>query len=192
MSGAQGQGTPRGGPIRSFARDPLLAAAHGFVLFAMAITAFVGAVFLVMAPVLVFARFDIMSHIETGEIEGLTASTFIGIGGILLVLAVMALLAFLFLRNLLRLIGSVDKGDPFNPVNATRLAAMGWLTLAIEAISFPAGLLAIWIAQSVKGADSDIDIGFSLTGVLLAIVLFILARVFRKGAEMRAELEGTV
>ena len=31
-----------------------------------------------------------------------------------------------------------------------------------------------------------------LGGILLALVLFILARVFRKGAEMRAELEGTV
>ncbi|EJL25934.1 DUF2975 domain-containing protein [Novosphingobium sp. AP12] len=180
------------GPIRSFTRDPLLAVAHGFVLVAMAVTAFVGAVLLVMAPVMVLGRANIMSHIESEDLGGMTANTFVGIGGIMLLLAVMALLAFLFLRHLLRLIGSVDKGDPFNPVNATRLAAMGWLTLAIETISFPVGLIAAWIAQTVKGADSDIDVGFSLTGVLLAIILFILARVFRKGAEMRAELEGTV
>ena len=36
------------------------------------------------------------------------------------------------------------------------------------------------------------DIEFSLTGVLLALVLFILARVFRHGAAMREDLEGTV
>ncbi|HUD29336.1 MAG TPA: DUF2975 domain-containing protein [Novosphingobium sp.] len=178
--------------MRSLARDPLLAVAHGFVLFAMAVTAFVGAVLLVMAPVMVFARFDIMSHVSGEDIEGLTANTFIGIGAIMLLLAVMAALAFLFLRHLLRLIGSVDQGDPFNPVNATRLAAMGWLALAIEAASFPAGMVAAWIARTVQDADSDIDVGISFTGVLLAIILFILARVFRKGAEMRAELEGTV
>jgi hypothetical protein len=180
------------GPIRSLTHDPLLAVARGFVLFAMAITAFVGGVLLVMAPVMVFARLNIMSHIDSEDLEGMTANTFVGIGGIMLLLAIMALLAFLFLRHLLRLIGSVDEGDPFNPVNATRLAAMGWLILAIETISFPAGLIAVWIAQSVKGADSDIDVDFSMTGVLLAIILFILARVFRKGAEMRAELEATV
>jgi hypothetical protein len=39
---------------------------------------------------------------------------------------------------------------------------------------------------------NDVDFGLSFGGVLLALVLFILARVFRKGAEMRAELEGTV
>jgi hypothetical protein len=34
--------------------------------------------------------------------------------------------------------------------------------------------------------------GISFGGFLLALVLFILARVFRKGTEMREELEGTV
>ncbi len=34
--------------------------------------------------------------------------------------------------------------------------------------------------------------GISGNGLLLMLILFILARVFRKGAEMRAELEGTV
>lgn len=187
-----GHDETREGAIRSIARDPLLALARGAVLFAMTVTALVGALFAVLAPVLVFGRLNIMAHVQGEDLEGLSADTFVGIGGFLLLVAVMALLAFLFLRHLLRVIGSVDKGDPFNPVNATRLAAMGWLTLAIEALSVPAGLLAIWVAQAFKEADSDIDINFSLTGILLAIILFILARVFRKGAEMRAELEGTV
>lgn len=188
MSGGEG----RGGPIRSFTRDPLLAVAHGVVLFAMAVIGFAGAVSLVLAPVMIFGRFGILSHVEGEDIQGVTADTLLGIGGIMLVVAVMAALAFLFLRHLLRLIGSVDQGDPFNPVNARRLAAMGWLALGIEIVSVPAGLIGSWIAHTVKDADSDIGIGFSLSGVLLAIILFILARVFRKGAEMRAELEGTV
>ena len=32
----------------------------------------------------------------------------------------------------------------------------------------------------------------AILGILLALVLFILARVFREGAAMRSELEGTV
>ena len=41
-------------------------------------------------------------------------------------------------------------------------------------------------------ADLRADFGFSGGGLLLMLVLFILARVFRRGAEMREELEGTV
>lgn len=34
--------------------------------------------------------------------------------------------------------------------------------------------------------------GIDASGILLVILLFILARVFRKGTEMREDLEGTV
>ena len=36
------------------------------------------------------------------------------------------------------------------------------------------------------------DTHMSLTGLAVGLVLFILARVFRQGAAMRADLEGTV
>ncbi len=176
--------------MRSITHDPLLALARGVILVSMGVTALIGALFLVLSPFMVFGRFDIMARISGDGPDGLTTDTFIAIGGVLILIAAMAACAFLFLRHLLRIIDSVGQGDPFNPVNAGRLAAMGWLALAIEGISFPTGLVAAWIARTVK--DSHIGIGFSLGGVLLAIILFILARIFRKGAEMRAELEGTV
>ncbi|WP_159980799.1 MULTISPECIES: DUF2975 domain-containing protein [unclassified Novosphingobium] len=180
----------KGGAMRSITHDPLLALARGVILVSMGVTALIGALFLVLSPFMVFGRFDIMARISGDGPDGLTTDTFIAIGGVLILIAAMAACAFLFLRHLLRIIDSVGQGDPFNPVNAGRLAAMGWLALAIEGISFPTGLVAAWIARTVK--DSHIGIGFSLGGVLLAIILFILARIFRKGAEMRAELEGTV
>lgn len=177
--------------MQSLTSDPLLAVARGAVLFSMAIVALIGLLFLMLAPVMVFGRLDILAEVSMAQ--GLTASGFLGIGAIMLLVASMAGCAFLFLRHLLRIIDSVGKGDPFNPVNAARLAAMGWLTLGVEAISVPAGLIGAWIASIVKeGGDVDIGIGLSPSGVLLAIVLFILARVFRQGADMRAELEGTV
>ena len=38
----------------------------------------------------------------------------------------------------------------------------------------------------------DTDFGFDGGGILLILILFILARVFRHGAAMREDLEGTV
>ena len=54
----------------------------------------------------------------------------------------------------------------------------------------PAGALSGWI--SYTGKMRYVDVGVSLGGVLLALILFVLARVFSQGAAMRDELEGTV
>jgi len=74
---------------------------------------------------------------------------------------------------------------------------MAWLTLAMQLVTFPIGALAVWLgAEMTKlGAHTkidDLDMGISGNGLLLMLILFILARVFRQGAAMRAELEGTV
>lgn len=177
--------------MRSITRDPLLAFARGVVFFCMGLCVLVGAIMAVLAPFMVFGRFDIMAR-ASGDVEGLTSQTFLVIGAFMVLVAIGAVLGFLFLRHLLRIIDSVGQGDPFVPANATRLAAMAWLTLAIEGLSFPIGALAIWIARSFPEGHTDLHIGISTSGLLLAVILFILARVFRKGAEMRADLEGMV
>ncbi|PKB19243.1 Protein of unknown function (DUF2975) [Novosphingobium kunmingense] len=109
---------------------------------------------------------------------------------ILALVAAMAAMALRWLQKLKAIIDSVSLGDPFAPENADRLRAMGWLTVAIELTSTPVGALGEWLARTFKDATSDF--GLSLGGLLLAMVLFILARVFREGAAMRADLEGTV
>jgi hypothetical protein len=45
---------------------------------------------------------------------------------------------------------------------------------------------------STTAAPLDISSGFSLTGWLTVLLLFVLARVFEQGARMREDLEGTV
>ena len=105
-------------------------------------------------------------------------------------IAVTAVLGLLFIRLLRRIIDSVAQGDPFIPENAVRLSQMGWLSVAVQLIAIPAGALSGWIAYT--GHLRYIDVGFSVGGVVLALILFILARVFRQGAQMRADLEGTV
>jgi hypothetical protein len=106
------------------------------------------------------------------------------------IIAAMGVCAFQWLRQLRRIIDSVGQGEAFAPENAERLANMGWLTVGVEALSVPAGVVAAYVAKHTH--SSHIDLGFSLNGILLALVLFILARVFREGARMREELEGTV
>lgn len=102
----------------------------------------------------------------------------------------MIALAFFWLRQLRRIIDSVRQGNAFAPENAGRLSNMGWLTVGIEVFSIKAGAVAAYIAKHVE--NMHLDVGLSLGGILMALVLFILARVFREGARMREELEGTV
>jgi hypothetical protein len=113
------------------------------------------------------------------------------IGAAMALLAVMAGLAFAFLRQLRRIIDSVAAGDPFAAINAARLTRMGWLTVAIELLSAPVGALAYDIDVAVRGGGHG-EFGIGLGGVLMALLLFVLARVFREGTRMRDELEGTV
>ena len=112
---------------------------------------------------------------------------------LMLLVALMIALGFVFLRYLRRIVDSVALGDPFVPVNADRLRNMAWLALAIQAIAIPATKLAIWFdAAPHKPNVHHGDDGLSLGALLLVLILFVLARVFRTGTAMRDELEGTV
>ena len=116
------------------------------------------------------------------------------VGVMLIGLAIVTML-FFFFDKLRRIIGTVGEGDPFQPANAARLNAMAWLTVGVQLSFLPAAALGMELAKfadDLKGADIRIDGGMDLEGILLAIVLFILARVFRHGAAMREDLEGTV
>jgi MFS family permease len=119
------------------------------------------------------------------------------IGYLVAVLAlVMVLLALAheFFGQLAGIIGSVGEGEPFRAENADRLSKMGWLSVAVHVLALILAAFSKWFKPFLEKAGHDADIGFSveLTGILLTLILFILARVFRRGAEMREELEGTV
>jgi MFS family permease len=101
-----------------------------------------------------------------------------------------ASLAYKFVDKLLQIIRTVGDGDPFDAANADRLQAMAWYSLAIQIIGIVMGLIVHGISKTLKETDMHYDMEF--TSVILILLLFILARVFRRGAEMRSELEGTV
>jgi hypothetical protein len=108
---------------------------------------------------------------------------------ILLLIAAMAAAAFLFLLDLRRIIDSVGAGDPFIPANARRLTRMGWLTLAVEGMSWPVGAMGVWLAGMIGNATADFDI----SPIVPAGDRAVHSRPrLCEGARMRDDLEGTV
>ena len=102
----------------------------------------------------------------------------------------MLVLSLRFAMELGRIVHTVQTGDPFEPANADRLARMGWLALGVTIAGWLLFPLVSWLTQYFEGLS--VGGGPSLGGVALAVTLFILARVFRHGAAMRDDLEGTV
>jgi Protein of unknown function (DUF2975) len=88
----------------------------------------------------------------------------------------------------------VGEGEPFRPENAERLSRMGWIAVIVQLVILPVAALAAWMAPYLDKVDADIHVNGGLDGgsILLTLILFILARVFREGTRMREELEGTV
>jgi len=176
-------------------KDPLLAAANVLLVALIAMSGIAAAALAIGGPVAWFMRGRIVAEfVANGAADA--ARIFPGLSILMLAVAALLALAVYFLVLLRRIVRSVGDGDPFVPDNAARLSRMGWAVLAGELLSIPVGRSVVWIATIVADDKKDVhvgdDFGLSVTGVLLILVLFILARVFKRGAEMREELEGTV
>jgi hypothetical protein len=111
------------------------------------------------------------------------------IAGAALVGVMMTLYLF-FLRHLSRMVATVGTGDPFQPENADRLQTMAWLTLILQGCMLVLAPLVTMIMDRIGEKGGGLELSFD--SLLLALVLFVLARVFRRGTEMRDDLEGTV
>ncbi len=113
---------------------------------------------------------------------------------LLIIVATMIALSLMydFATRLAQLIDTVGLGDPFTSENAARLARMGWLVVAIQVLGIPIMLLSTWLEPRIKDGNFRFEPEFSPEGIFLILILFILARVFRQGARLKADLEGTV
>ena len=101
----------------------------------------------------------------------------------------LSLLALMLLMTA-RIVKTAE-ADPFVEDNARRLMQIGWLLLAMQVV----GLCADMIISLFPRAVSDhVQAGFDLSpvGVLAMLLIFVLAQIFHRGTQMRAELEGTV
>jgi hypothetical protein len=164
----------------------LLRAATLFSLFLIAVLALaLGALALAMA-----GKFhlpipaDILDGVPVNQI--LAAGIYAVVTGVICI----ALAAYIFLLTA-RIVDTASQGDPFVTENASRLNLIAWLLLAIQA----AGFLCNTVLSSLPDKiSSRVSGGFDLsaTGILAALLIFVLAQIFRRGSEMRAELQGTV
>jgi cbb3-type cytochrome oxidase subunit 3 len=113
-----------------------------------------------------------------------------GMRSIMVIGIVSVPITFVVFRQLLRIVRSVRAGEPFTVENAGRLKAIAWALLALELLH----ICVVAIASAVSTEELPLHIGgdFNLTDWLAILLLFVLAQVFREGARMRDDLEGTV
>lgn len=180
-------------------KDPLLSIARGVIFIVQAVLAFAAVMLTVGAPLVVFLQERITAELRAEYGDPAAQFPVLALTGLLLLALLVVGLSWLFLRHLRRIIDTVGDGDPFVPANAERLTAMAWLMLAVQALAIPLGALGLYIGTFSEyiGTFSDnpnvlADIDLDLSGIVLVVTLFILARVFRLGAAMRDDLEGTV
>jgi hypothetical protein len=175
----------------SFRQDPLLGGARAFLTFLLGLLIFVAVGLVIAIPGLLIYADRCLAELSAqyGSLAGRYDIVWAFVALLATGLALVAL-CFRFLLHLRRIVDSVATGDPFVPDNAARLTAMGWLTLAAQVAVIPAIVIGGWLSAILK--DTDFKFEISLGAILLALVLFILARVFRQGAAMREDLEGTV
>lgn len=177
-------------------KDPLLTIAKvGLVITEILVVFSMVMIAIGAGAVLTVQRGGILADLAAANAPGETYPAMIAI---LLLVAGLLFLVLCFVIQLKRIADTVGQGDPFQPANADRLRRMAWFSLGIQGIELVLGWLVARYgeyAQAVGSDDVTIGIdggGASLTGLALAVVLFILARVFRHGAAMRDDLEGTV
>ncbi len=182
--------------LSRIARDPLLLIARG-ILYLLIASMVIGIAGCLAGMVGLFAFEHRITLEMAREIPAQDFGQFRWIleGVLVLVIALLAMLLRIFLL-LKRIVDTVGEGDPFVPENAARLTQMAWLAVGVQLVSIPIAAFGVWVDKleeaGSKAGDLQINGGLDGNGLLLVLILFILARVFRKGAEMRAELEGTV
>jgi hypothetical protein len=172
-------------------KDPLLAAGKVMTVLLMVMTGLVTILLLGIIPFILFNQGDFAEAVEVTNAASVGAALAASVA-LLLIGAAITAIAFHFFRLLGRIIDTVSIDDPFTAENAGRLSHMGWIALIFQLASFPIAGLVVYLGDYVPSDNLTVDYDFSLTGVLLAVVLFILARIFRHGAAMREDLEGTV
>lgn len=104
-------------------------------------------------------------------------------------LGMLALIASSVLA-LLGMIAAVEQGASFQRENGRRLEKIATNVLGMQVL----GLVAAMAGLPIRGDINGFPVGVKLSpaGIAVVLLLFVLARVFRQGAVMREDLEGTV
>jgi hypothetical protein len=98
----------------------------------------------------------------------------------------------LILRALRRVVASASVGDPFIEANAAELVRVAWLLLGVEAIDALLKPTVYLLAPAAVRTKVHDIVHISVTGLFAVLLIFVLAQIFRRGSDMRAELAGTI
>ena len=174
-------------------RDPLLAALRILIYIVIGLLCFVAFALIVGAPLVLIFQSQIIAELAT-EGTAIPAGVFPTGAGLMLGFAAIIITGIYFFWYLLAITDTVRDGDPFIPENANRLSRMGWIAVGAEVATFLLMIPGYWLLGALADAGEDVtfDIVWDGSSLILILVLFVLARVFRHGAAMRADLEGTV
>jgi hypothetical protein len=93
-------------------------------------------------------------------------------------------------HHLLAMIRAVAHGEAFAPANVGRIEKIAGHVLGLQVLGTFARIVRLPVGGEIAGFD--LGVALSPAGIAFVLLLFILARVFRQGAAMREELEGTV
>lgn len=172
--------------------DPLLAIAKILVLIGQGLTALGAALMTLAIPLVLFFQDRITAEMREEYADPNIVFPTLAVVAVLFLGAIILALAFYFLLKMRRIIETVGEGDPFVPENAERLTGMAWLMLAMQVLAIPAAGIAFYLSEVLEDQQASVDATIDLNGVIIVVVLFVLARVFRQGTAMREDLEGTV
>jgi hypothetical protein len=107
--------------------------------------------------------------------------------------AILALvLVQLILRALRRVVASASVGDPFIEANAVELVHVAWLLLGVNVIDALIKPTVYLLAPIAVRAKVHHIVHISVTVLFAVLLIFVLAQIFRRGSDMRAELAGTI
>jgi hypothetical protein len=171
----------------------LFSVTHGLLKTAVALCicgALVLAMALVAIPVIA-SNLDADHFGIPAVIEGSARADVLAFAAFVLASALISVLLILFaLHATTQIVRAAMTGDPFVSENAKRLARIGRLLLAVQLV----GLVTLWVYQAVPERLGHVSLLFgpSPSGLIAILMIFVLARIFRHGSEMRAELEGTI
>ncbi len=132
-------------------------------------------------------------------IEGVARSDALTLGALAVAggLVGLVLLFFIF-RALAAIVVTAIADDPFIDENARRLSRIGWLLVGLISLQ---AVLRIATHPLVERMESHLkdggnvgvfDSDLSPVSILVILLVFVLAQIFRRGAAMRSELEGTI
>ena len=176
--------------MTDFANNRILRITRLLVYLIMGMIAFAGAVLALVSVVLPFYWTEALAEMTTAN-PGLDPANLLPWLLVIFALGILVMgLIWTIMRKLLSIIDSVEDGNPFVTANAVRLKAIGWMMVAVQIVGLPLAVAAGEAADMFGESDTGFD--FSLNGILAILLVFILAGIFERGAEMREELEGTV